>query len=95
MDQVQAIVACAAKAGLSVSAKSGGHSYSAYGLSGDVVVDMEKFKGITLNEDGTAVVQTGNRLGELAQAIFDMGGRALPHGSCPYVRRVYICVAGR
>ncbi|KAF8499312.1 hypothetical protein JB92DRAFT_2743971 [Gautieria morchelliformis] len=83
--QVQAVVACAAQARLSVSTKSGGHSYAAYGLAGDVVVDMKNMRGLTLNADGTAVVQTGNRLGEVATAIFDQGQRALPHGSCPYV----------
>ena len=97
MDQIKGVVKCAADAGLSVSAKSGGHSYAAYGLSGDLVVDMKNLKDITLNEDGTAVVQTGNRLGEVATSIFDMGGRALPHGSCPYVCKVYmyVCLAGR
>lgn len=86
VQQIQEIVTCAAEADLSVSAKSGGHSYGAFGLAGDVVIDMKNMKGLTLNSDGTAVVQTGNRLGEVAQGIFDMGQRALPHGSCPYVR---------
>jgi FAD/FMN-containing dehydrogenase len=85
VEQVQAVIRCAAPAGLSVSAKSGGHSYAAYGLSGDVVIDMKNMKGLTLNPDGTAVVQTGNRLGDVATGIFEQGQRALPHGSCPYV----------
>ncbi|KAF8514055.1 hypothetical protein JB92DRAFT_172397 [Gautieria morchelliformis] len=83
--QIQSIVACAANASLSVSAKSGGHSYAAYGLAGDVVVDLGNLKGLTLNPDGTAVVQTGNRLGDVATGIFNQGQRALAHGSCPYV----------
>jgi len=85
VEQIQAVVKCAASARASVSTKSGGHSYAAYGLAGDVVIDMKNMKGLSLNSDGTAVVQTGNRLGEVAQGIFDMGQRALPHGSCPYV----------
>lgn len=83
--EIQSIVACAANASLSVSAKSGGHSYAAYGLEGDVVVNLSNLKNITLNADGTAVVQTGNRLGEVATEIFNKGQRALAHGSCPYV----------
>lgn len=46
---------------------------------------MSMMKSITLNPDYTAVVQTGNHLGNLALTIFNEGGRALPHGSCPYV----------
>jgi FAD/FMN-containing dehydrogenase len=84
--QIQSIVACAADASLSVSAKSGGHSYAAYGLEGDVVVDLGNLKGLTLNPDGTAVVQTGNRLGDVATRIFNQGQRALAHSSCPYVK---------
>lgn len=73
---------------MSISARSGGHSYAAYGLSGDIVIDMVKFKNITVNQkDFTARVETGNRLGEVATQIFAEGGRALPHGSCPYVSR--------
>ncbi|KAF8574439.1 FAD-binding domain-containing protein [Ramaria rubella] len=83
--QIQSIVSCAAQANFSVSAKSGGHSYAAYGLSGEIVIDMQNFKGLTLNKDETVRVETGNRLGEVATGIFAMGGRALPHGSCPYV----------
>jgi FAD binding domain len=69
-----------------VSAKSGGHSYAAYGLAGDVVVDLGNLKGLTVNPDGTAIVQTGNRLGDVATGIFNQGQRALAHGSCPYVK---------
>ncbi|KAF8582643.1 FAD-binding domain-containing protein [Ramaria rubella] len=85
VQQIQSIVTCAANSSLSVSAKSGGHSYAAYGLGGDIVIDLSNLKGLTLNSDGTAVVQTGNRLGDVAQGIFNQGQRALAHGSCPYV----------
>ncbi|KZT35085.1 hypothetical protein SISSUDRAFT_212157 [Sistotremastrum suecicum HHB10207 ss-3] len=42
-------------------------------------------KGLSVSPDGTAVAQTGNLLGDLAQGLWDQGQRALPHGTCPYV----------
>jgi len=86
VQQIQDVVKCAASAKVNVTAKSGGHSYGAYGLAGDVVIDMMHINNLTLNGTGAAVVQTGNRLGSVAQGIFNNGNRrALPHGSCPYV----------
>lgn len=70
---------------MSVSPRSGGHSYAAYGLAGDVVIDMANLRSITLNADKKARVETGNRLGDVASQIYTLGQRALPHGSCPYV----------
>jgi FAD/FMN-containing dehydrogenase len=81
-------VRCAAGAGVKVTARSGGHSYAAYGIggqNGNLLVDLKFLKEITLNSDNTVVSGAGNRLGDLAQRIFDLGNRALPHGTCPYV----------
>ncbi|KAG9005991.1 hypothetical protein FRB94_002140 [Tulasnella sp. JGI-2019a] len=90
--QVAAIVKCGAAQGIPVTARSGGHSYAAYGLGGEdnhLIVDLSLMKSISMNTDPQnnvyVVAQTGNRLGELAQYIWDNGQRALPHGSCPYV----------
>ncbi|KAF8513718.1 hypothetical protein BU17DRAFT_53046 [Hysterangium stoloniferum] len=83
--QTQAIVRCASLFHLRISAKSGGHSYAAYGLSGNIVIDLGGLRALTVNSDGTATTQTGNTLGDLATGIFSQGGRALPHGSCPYI----------
>ncbi|KAJ7855030.1 glucooligosaccharide oxidase [Mycena olivaceomarginata] len=73
---------------LRVSARSGGHSYVANGLGGEngsLVIDMAKFTNITVNPSTrTAVIETGNRLGDIALALNDYG-LALPHGTCPYV----------
>jgi len=77
---------------MSVSAKSGGHSYAAYGLSGDVVVDLSNLKGLSVDASGKAVIQTGNRLGDVATGIYNQGQRALPHGSCPYVSKQGFCI---
>ncbi|KAF7300268.1 Glucooligosaccharide oxidase [Mycena kentingensis (nom. inval.)] len=73
---------------LRVSARSGGHSYIANGLGGEngtLVVDLSNFKNITVDPTAlTAVIDSGNRLGEIVVAL-DKYGLAMPHGTCPYV----------
>ncbi|KAJ7938316.1 glucooligosaccharide oxidase [Mycena leptocephala] len=73
---------------LRVSARSGGHSYIANGLGGEngtLVIDMARFTNVTVNpKTRTAVIETGNRLGDIAVALNDYG-LAMPHGTCPYV----------
>ena len=52
-DQVSKSVACAAAAGLKVQPKGGGHSYAGYssgGHNGSLVIEMEKFSEITVNQ---------------------------------------------
>ncbi|KAH9818279.1 hypothetical protein DFH28DRAFT_888282 [Melampsora americana] len=74
---------------LPVSPRSGGHSYAAYGLggaNGALVVDLSRLKTVSVDQStGHAVIGTGNRLGDMAIGLYSQGGRALPHGSCPYV----------
>jgi len=88
IQQVSAAVKAAFAQNLQVAARSGGHSYIANGLGGKdgaVVVDLSNLKQITVNaKTGTASVETGNRLGDVALAL-NAKGRALPHGTCPYV----------
>lgn len=49
------------------------------------MVDLSNFKTITVDSStGTAVIETGNRLGTIALEL-NKANRALPHGSCPYV----------
>lgn len=80
-----------------MNARSGGHSYAAYGLGGQdghVIVDLSQLKSIDLDtSSGNVASQTGNRLGDLATSLWNQGQRALPHGTCPYVSSV-IDVAG-
>lgn len=85
------MVSCGAQQGMNVSARSGGHSYAAYGLSGNLVIDLRNLTTLTVNSDGTAVVGTGNSLGSLAEGLWNNGQRALPHGTCPYVRGYSLC----
>ncbi|KAJ6474670.1 glucooligosaccharide oxidase [Mycena vitilis] len=86
--QVAAAVMAGAAQNMEVVARSGGHSYIANGLGGNngsLVVDLSKMKAITVvKSNNTAVIETGNRLGDIALAL-NAAGRAIPHGTCPYV----------
>ena len=83
---VATIANLAVQAGFRFLARSGGHSYTAQALtSGAIVIDLSNFKGITVNpQDGTAVIQAGAKLGDVAVALAN-AGKAMPHGTCPYV----------
>ena len=86
---VQVAVKCGANAQTPVVARSGGHSYAAYGVGGQdgsLVIDLSALKNITYTSDHQqATVQTGNRLGDVGVSLWNNGQRALPHGTCPNV----------
>ncbi|CAE6431344.1 unnamed protein product [Rhizoctonia solani] len=80
---VQRYMRCAAASGIAVTARSGGHSYASYdigGTDGALVVDLSNMTSVVVHDDGTAYVQTGNRLADLAQKLWDQGQRSIPHG---------------
>jgi FAD/FMN-containing dehydrogenase len=80
-------VQCGASLGVPVVARSGGHSYAGYGLGGTdgaLICDLSSMKSISYSGDNV-VVQTGNRLGEVATYLWQNGQKALPHGTCPKV----------
>lgn len=85
--QVQAAVLCGASLNLTVSAKSGGHSYASDGIGGEdghLMVDMKYFYDVQLdNGTGIAAVGPGARLGNVATALWEQGEAALSHGTCP------------
>jgi len=81
--EVSQILSCVSQFNLSISTRSGGHSYAAYGLAGNIVLDMSNMTLLEVAADGTAVIQTGNKLGDVATGLWNKGKRALPHGSCP------------
>ena len=87
---VQDAVVCANQNGAKVQAKSGGHSYASYssgGQNGSVIINLENFQEITLNDQFIAKVGSGVRLGNLALGIYNQNNakRALSHGTCPGV----------
>src|SRR4051794_31241699 len=63
------------------------YRYAGYGLGGvdgALVCDLSALKSISLSGNN-AVVQTRNRLGEVATYLWEHGQLALPHGTCPKV----------
>ncbi|KAG9238729.1 hypothetical protein BJ875DRAFT_415626 [Amylocarpus encephaloides] len=87
--QVQAAVLCGAQLNLTVTPKSGGHSYASHGLGGEdghLVIDMRQFKEVTVDKTTQiATVGVGARLGNVAQSLYSQGQRAFSHGTCPGV----------
>lgn len=84
---IQSAVSCGAKLGVKVSAKGGGHSYAFFGVggeSGHLVLNMEYMNNVTLDSSSSiATVGPGARLGHVATQLFEQGGRAISHGTCP------------
>ncbi|KAK6519225.1 hypothetical protein TWF281_003061 [Arthrobotrys megalospora] len=82
-------VKCAKKYRLHVSARGGGHSYSAQGLGGidgSVVIDLQNFHDVKYDPKTTwAEVGGGARLGNIARKLYDQARRGIPHGTCPAV----------
>ncbi|KAF5365881.1 hypothetical protein D9757_011047 [Collybiopsis confluens] len=81
-NEVSAVVKAAHANNYQVIPRGGGHSYVANSLggkNGSLVVDMSSMKAITIKSSAnTAVIETGNRLGDVALAL-NAAGRALPH----------------
>jgi hypothetical protein len=85
--QVQAAVSCAASLGITVSPKSGGHSYASHGLGGEdghLMIDLRQFRDVKVDSaTGIATVGVGARLGNVATSLYSQGQRAFSHGTCP------------
>lgn len=70
-----------------VAARGGGHSYASFGLGGDdgaLIVDLDNFRNIVVDDAGLATVGAGNRLGDIYLAL-DAQGWAFAAGTCPGV----------
>jgi FAD/FMN-containing dehydrogenase len=66
-EEVQKAVRCAAKVGISVQARAGGHSYAGFSSrpdKGGMVIDLRNMDSVQY-KDGNAVVEGGIRLGKL------------------------------
>lgn len=89
VQHVQAAVSCAAKVGVKVNPKSGGHSYASFGLGGEnghFVVQLDRMNSVSYNSaTQIATVGAGARLGRVATALYRDGKRAFSHGTCPGV----------
>jgi hypothetical protein len=89
VQHVSDAVVCAGEFDIKVQPKSGGHSYASYssgGQDGSMEIYLQSFQNVTVDSStGIATVGTGVRLGNLDEAIYSQGERALPHGTCPGV----------
>ncbi|KAK3707327.1 hypothetical protein LTR37_012171 [Vermiconidia calcicola] len=85
--QIEAIVKAAAKVGLAVQAKSGGHSYCNFSSpDGGIIVDLRNFKKFSMDtKTWRATAGGGMLLGELTEAMYNPHKRAMAHGTCPQV----------
>ncbi|KAL2063766.1 hypothetical protein VTL71DRAFT_5571 [Oculimacula yallundae] len=87
--QVQSAVACGVQYSIPVTAKGGGHSYASHGIGGEnghLIVDMKLFTSVAVDSTTQiASIGTGSRLGNVAIALFNQGGRMFSHGTCPGV----------
>jgi FAD binding domain/Berberine and berberine like len=72
--------------GVSLRARSGGHSYAGYSTqSGGMVVDLRNLRGISVNtHNRTATIGTGSQLIDVYAALAARGV-TIPAGSCPSV----------
>ncbi|MDX6536621.1 MAG: hypothetical protein QOD37_962, partial [Gaiellales bacterium] len=71
--------------GIAVRIRAGGHSYiGASTVSGGVVLDLRRLRGIELMADGSVLAGAGLRQIELIGSLARRG-RAVVHGSCPTV----------
>ncbi|KAK6074472.1 glucooligosaccharide oxidase [Seiridium cupressi] len=89
LEHIQSAVSCAAKVGLKINAKSGGHSYTSLGFGGEdghLMVQMDRMYNVTLDKTtNVATIQAGARLGHAATELYNQGQRAFSHGTCPGV----------
>ncbi|KAI0143385.1 hypothetical protein BJ166DRAFT_90280 [Pestalotiopsis sp. NC0098] len=89
IEHIQSAVSCAAKVGVKINAKAGGHSYASLGFGGEdghLMVQLDRMYNITLNKStNIATVQAGARLGHVATELYNQGQRAIAHGTCPGV----------
>ncbi|EPS40171.1 hypothetical protein H072_6036 [Dactylellina haptotyla CBS 200.50] len=87
--QVQAAVLCGVQYKLKITAKAGGHSYANHGIGGEnghLMINMKYFNSVTLDTTtNIATIGPGARLGNVAQALYNQGKRAISHGTCPGV----------
>jgi FAD/FMN-containing dehydrogenase len=83
---VQAAVRWAARHGVRIAARSGGHSYAGYSTpAGGLVVDLRRMRRIVRHHANTRVVAgPGVQLGDLYAALAPHGV-TVPAGTCPSV----------
>lgn len=91
---VQQALALAESKAMSVSIRSGGHSFEGYSSNnGGLVIDLTMMNTHTLHTDGRLVAQPAVRLMQLYENLLP-AGRLLPTGSCGMVGLAGITMGG-
>jgi FAD/FMN-containing dehydrogenase len=92
---VQTAVRWAARHGIAIRARSGGHSYAGWStVSGGLVVDLRRLRGVRLERAGTrAVIGPGAQLGDVYAALA-AHGVTVPAGTCPSVAMGGLALGG-
>ena len=83
VEEVQACVRFAARSGVPLRVRAGGHSYGGWSTGEGLVVDVTRLRGIRI-EDGQVTVAAGERLVDVYAALGPRGV-GIPAGSCPTV----------
>jgi hypothetical protein len=64
--------------------RAGRHSYTVQSLSNDIVIDVSRMFGMTINGDGTATVEAGVKNYQVQSTLWK-SGFMIPIGTCPSV----------
>ncbi|MBS2962260.1 FAD-binding oxidoreductase [Actinocrinis puniceicyclus] len=86
-------LAFARRFAVSVTARSGGHSYAGYSSGPGLVIDVTRLNTLTDVGSGTARVGAGTRLVDLYAGL-DAHGVTVPGGSCPTVGVAGLALGG-
>jgi FAD/FMN-containing dehydrogenase len=93
---VQKAMSFAARSGITVTARSGGHSYvGASAANGTMVIDLRHLPGGVTYDDGTgfATVSAAAAINSVQQAL-NANGRSIPTGTCPSVGIARLTLGG-
>lgn len=83
--QVSRLIRCAKRAGLSVCARSGGHSLAGKSLCEDLVIDVGPMDEVSIYSNNDAYVEPGANMGQLLWRLWHRGRRWVAAGVCPSV----------
>lgn len=88
-EDVSVAVKLAAKYGIPIQARSGGHSFASYSLGGKdgaLIIDLNKMDTVVVDQETwKATVGGGARLRGVTKGFYDQGKRTIAHGTCPQV----------
>lgn len=88
-EEVSTVVTIAAKYGISVQPRSGGHSFGSYSLGGKdgaLVVDLSKMNTVKVDQSTwKATIGGGTLLKKVTNELYNQGKRTIAHGTCPQV----------